>query len=305
MFKILIDNKEFKVYRSFTFKKSFKSITSTLSINVGNVVDLEGGESIQLILNNRSLLKGYIDYYSIKYGNEIVTNIEARDNTSDIVDSSMRAINRPANYNFLALIKELTGLNAINKTTVNMQIPTVVNSSLGMNLFDFLNKIAKQLGVFLQADGNGNINIVNNSVKTALSSIDNWDSYTVSNDISRCFNRYTCYTQTENKNPTIHSGQAVDSSIRDTRFMVFESEFPIKTSKQAKTFAEQKKSLAISNSRYFDVSIPFKEDSNLIYEVGSTYLFQKEVVFLDEIQYTINNNEKMINLKLVNGSVYQ
>lgn len=303
MFKVLVDKKEY-FYESISFTERFNSLSNECSISFIGEYDFNFDNQISLKYNNISLLNGFIDVVDEnKSSNAINTNINCREITGDIIDSKMRVITRKSNYNFLTLIKELTGLDVVNKSNVsNFSIPYVVKSFIGQSLAEFLNEIAKNLKVFLSCSLDGKILI--SSLNTNLNDlyiINDYISYRKSRNIQDLYNRYTCYSQSEFNNNNLIAGQITDNTIRKTRFYVFESETTLNTTKQAQNLADRRKQLNNASQNFIDIEIPFTK----ILHTNTYAEFNKVIYFIDEIVYNISNNiNATLKLKLVDKNVY-
>ncbi len=302
MFKVLIDNKEY-FYQSINFTEKFNSLANECNASFMGEYNFNFNNKFVLKNDNVVLLSGFIDSLDInKSGTSISTNISCRDITGDIIDSTMRVISRKKNYNFLTLIKEITSLEVINKSNVtNFSIPYQVKSSVGQSLSDFLNEIAKTFKVFLSCDASGKILI--SSLNTSASKpyvIKEYISFRKSESVQDLYNRYTCYSQTDFKKNSLLAGQVSDSSIRNNRFFVFESETTLETTKQAQSLADRRKQLNNASQKYIDIEIPFSE----ILHVNSYVEFEKNIYFLDEITYNISDSKVSLKLKLVDKNVY-
>lgn len=303
MFKILINNKEID-YIGFRFTEKFNSLSNNLNVSIAGEYFFNTDDRIKLIYNNQILLNGFIDAISIsRSGSNSTTDIDCRDITGDIIDSTMRVITRKANYNFLALIEEITSLKVKNTSNVkNFKIPFFVKSSLGENLADFLQKIAKHFKVFMSCGENGEILL--NSLNTNLLDfieINNYIGYNYTNNIQDSYNRYTCYSQTNFENNSILAGQVINKEVRNTRFYVFDSDVSLSTTQEAKELADRERQLREAKREAISITLPFNDK---IIRVNTYAKFNNKIYFIDEISYNYSNTNKDMNIKLINKEVY-
>jgi len=304
MFEILINNNSVDFFDGFNFKQRFNAITSELTINFDYEPNINTGDMIHLKFNKTYLLTGYIDNKEVEFSAQAIKAvINCRDNTADVIDNTINQISRDRNYSFVGLIKELTGLEVINQSGDPLVLVEPVESALGMNLADFLNSIAKQLGVFLQPDGKGNIVII--KVKSSLATpkeILNPISYRLQNDISERYYRYTCYAKKDSEiSPDVLVAQVFDNEIRETRLCVFQADRTIAETRELLQLTKTKLNLHRAKGKSVYIKIPLE---NSLYKIGDYALFQNKVYFIDEINYNITINNKTVDLRLVDKDTY-
>lgn len=303
MFKILINNIE-QPYERIKFTEKFNSLSNELNVGFIDEYTFNYNDKIKLMYNNDVLLNGYIDNINIsKNSSSIITNIDCRDITGDIIDSTMRVITRKKKYNFITLIKEITGLEVINTSNViNFTIPYEVKSSIGQSMADFLQQIAKYFKVFLSCSSDGKILITSLNTNTSnIVKIDDYISYNKSFSIQNLFNRYTCYGQTDIDDNSLIAGQIVDNNIRNSRFYVFESETTLETTLQARDLSDRRRQLNKASAENINITLPFL---NKIIKVNNYATFKNMIYFIDEVVYNVSSSNKTIDIKLVDKNVY-
>lgn len=304
MFEVIIDNEPLVLYDSLSFRQNFNAMSSQLTINFNYEPKFNAGSKVILKFNKINLLTGFIDNLEVEYtSNETRGVINCRDNTSDVIDSTMKQITRDAGYSFIGLVQELTGLQVINKTGSALKLLEPVESRLGMGLEDFLNSIAKQLGVFLRADGSGNIIIF--KVKPSLIvpvEIKNPNSFRIQNDISDRYNRYTCYAKKDSElTPEVLVAQKTDSEIRKTRFCVFEAERTVAETQELQQLTQTKLNLKKAKGKAIYLNLPLE---NYIYNIGEYAIFKNQIYFIDEISYNVGITNKNVQIRLVDKDTY-
>ena len=302
MFKILIDNKNV-AYESISLIEKFNSLSNECSISFIGAYDFNFNNKTTIKYKDSVVLNGFIDIIEEnKSGSNINTNISCREATGDIIDSTIGVITKKINYNFLTLIKELTGLDTINQSAVaNFSIPYTVKSELGEPLAYFLNSIARTFKVFLSCTAEGKILISSLNTNTSeVYIINDYISYRQSNNIQNLYNKYTCYSQSDFSNNNLTTGAITDNNIRSSRTYAFESELSLNTTKQAQDLALRKKQLNSASQKFIEVEIPFTK----MLHVNSYAQLNKIIYFIDEITYNISNNNAIVRLKLVDKDVY-
>ena len=303
MFKIVINNKNIE-YTSFRFQEKFNSLANELAIEVPGSLNLDYNSVVRLFYKNEPLFLGYVDEIKINKSDEsLITSLGCRCITSDIIDSTMRVITRPKNYNFLSLLQELTGLSIVNiSNTTNFQIPYPLKSNLGQGFGSFLQEIAKFFNVFLSCSVDGKL-LIRSATKdiSKLITIEDYISYNLSKNITNMFARYTCYSQTELEDSSVLVAQITDSNIRPSRFYVFESDSVLSTTLQARNLANRQKELNNANQETLNIVSLFQDK---IIHVNNFCIFEKNIYFLEEIVYNISSSSKTIEYSLIGKNVY-
>ena len=129
------------------------------------------GMPCTVALGSDTVVTGYIDDFIPSYDAENVSiRVTGRDKTGDLVDSSV--VHKSGQWKGVRLEKlaeeicKPYGVAVINETDTDEAFPSVVLEQ-GETAFDLLDRLAKQRGVLLTADGLGRLVITRASTKRA------------------------------------------------------------------------------------------------------------------------------------------
>lgn len=129
------------------------------------------GMPCTVALGSDTVLTGYIDDFIPSYDAENVSiRVTGRDKTGDLVDSSV--VHKSGQWKGVRLEKlaeeicKPYGITVINETDTGETFPSVALEQ-GETAFDLLDRLAKQRGVLLTADGLGRLVITRASTKRA------------------------------------------------------------------------------------------------------------------------------------------
>lgn len=215
------------------------------------------GDSCKVIVNTKIVLTGVIEILQVSYDKDShIIDISGRDNTSDIVDSTINNLSDIAEGASLKTIIENiisdigSSISVIEGTIINKSsddifgINDVASPEPGTNAFDFIEHLARQRQVLLTSNADGNIVITQGSVEilgnaklqNTFNGVDNNIlKGQVRYDRTNRFNRYKISSQdnissfSDNESTSLDNivnveGQTIDSSIKDGRQLVINAE---------------------------------------------------------------------------------
>jgi prophage tail gpP-like protein len=258
-FQIRINGQRFdlwenaQVERSIDMTSGVFGFTSTISSPAQYPV--KAGDQCQILLNDTPVITGFVD--SIRAGGSSeggqLVSVQGRDNTSDIIDSSVpdSAKNIMGPISLLSLCKlVISSLGATipvidasghdGSILTDFSEDTEFTSDSGRNCIEFLIDFSRKKQVYLISDGTGSLVLYRPGGVTSQTSIVNEKNGTMNNVISweidynhqERFNKYRVRSQdnfgsddeADYSGPGVdRSGDAIDPEIRASRYIEVQS----------------------------------------------------------------------------------
>jgi prophage tail gpP-like protein len=215
------------------------------------------GDNCKINVNGRLVLTGVIEILEVSYDKDShIIDISGRDNTSDIVDSTIDDLSDIAEGASLKTIIENvisdigSSISVVEGTIIdessddNFDINDVASPEPGTNAFQFIEHLARQRQVLLTSNEDGNIVITQGSPETLGSArlqntFNGFDNNILKGrvryDRTNRFNRYKISSQenissfSDNENTSLDDivdveGQTIDPNIKSGRQMVINAE---------------------------------------------------------------------------------
>jgi prophage tail gpP-like protein len=228
------------VYRSIeTISGSFNFV-ATSSQRVAFPIKV--GSPCAVYIDNIRVANGYVDIVTVSYNAENHTiNIQGRDKTADIVDSSMTGLKEFIGLGLVDIIRTVLNDNNMSDIKVINEAGALepfddddpASSPVGQSIFEFLEQYARKRQVLLTTDGNGNVVLSRSGSQSAISGLQNKIGGQFNNilsaianyDFSNRFNRYIInsdqspggFDDVEYEDAIDQSGEAIDDTIRASR----------------------------------------------------------------------------------------
>lgn len=194
-FVVLVNGSPFDYWTKLHFEASFETVSSELSLTLTETpisqLPINLGDDLQVFVGSRQILNGMV--YKVGQGTKIldhVITVTGRDQAQNIVDSSIgpkMTFNSPIDLK--KVIETTVKRMGISKVGVVDEVGPepykkgeVVSGAVDELGFAFVEKWARKRGVFLNADGKGNIVIARSEGKRGVGRLhyrDNDDSVNV------------------------------------------------------------------------------------------------------------------------------
>jgi prophage tail gpP-like protein len=292
---------------SFSFATTLKEKLSFFGDKTGKFTnDIKLQNKVRIYIDDIKILTGYIEALDLDYDSQSHNIVySGRDIGGDMVDSSIiQATYKQRNFAMLSQIvlakNGFTDVKVINKAgLLFLESTEVIKTEEGEKIFDFLDRYAKKLQVFIKINRDGDLEIAREDdtvVKNMLINNRTKDNNILSAKLQLTtkdrFNLVNVYSQANNKTHTStgisQKGTAKDSVIRYTRRI----SLSMNTASQSKTL----NALAQWNvnvrrakgSRYICKVVDFyseRIENILVFELGYNKIWQPNTLvdIVDEV----------------------
>lgn len=265
--KLSVNGAEFEDFVSANVEIRLDALSNTFSFSMtakdAEPLPFTGGEACQVVVDGETVLTGYIEVVNISGdGSTHTIDIQGRDKTGDLLDSSIEAISDiRAPITLKSIIEKVLKHIELGISVVDNVSPEPFNKAedlaapeAGQNAFEFIEIFARKRHVLLTSDGDGNIVIAQSSgakVNAELrhqvhSDSNNVQAYSVSYDSTGRFNLYRSASQL-NPIAALFSGTVSPASIVSQSGGVTDAE--IRTGRQHILIAEAPSSNAQNDDR--------------------------------------------------------
>lgn len=297
MIRLEVNGQPFDNWISISFSRSMEQLSGSFSF-VASKADqtafpIKRRSSVRVVVNDTPLITGFMDALTpFISSSENRVNIQGRDKTQDLIDSTLNAstieLNAPISLSRVieTVISRLgLDINVINNVSdlEDFTQEDIISAESGQGAFDFIEKFARKRQVLLTSDGDGNVVITRSSNELINYQIinrkdgqgNNVKSATIAYDDSKRFNQYIVVSQ-ENLVTSNNFGQpdleqvvdvenspVIDPEIRPGRILHIvaeKSSSPDEALKRAQWEANFRKSQSLKyNSTTDDFLIPDTE----------------------------------------------
>ncbi|MEE8341958.1 MAG: hypothetical protein V3S42_04535 [Candidatus Neomarinimicrobiota bacterium] len=251
MIAIEVEGSRFEGFTTASVTKSLDTLSGSFSFDATKqqLINLpfSVGQACQIFVQDKKIITGFIDIVSVNYSrDEHLINIQGRDKTSDVIDSTIgESVEFTGNISLAEIITMTlsnVGISGINVTdsvgTLDLFNGSEIESGeVGESVFDFIERLARKRQVLLNSDGDGNIVISRSSSQIVDETIVNQEnsgnilSGTISYNSTNRFNRYIVRSQDNNTGLSLfgksvdqeksynRKGESIDEDIRDSRVL--------------------------------------------------------------------------------------
>lgn len=306
----------------------------------GEALPFKGGEECKVIVNDETVLTGFIEIIEVSYdANDHIIFIAGRDKTNDLLDSTVTAIDDiRAPITLKEIIEKVISnigisIEVIEDVSTDSFNPAedIAAADAGTNAFSFIEQFARKRQVLLTSNSDGNIVITSGSAEQAAGGIqhiigefdNNVLNASFSFDISQRFNSYIFKSElspiaannagvTENSSIVDQTGSILDEDIREGRQLVIESEL---TSSDAQNEVRAIWEANIRKARSLNYSATVHGYAvepngdlwqiNKLYQIVDDYIGKQEPMLCNSILFTLDtsNGEQTI-LGFVDQNAY-
>lgn len=171
------NNKPINNFNNFSLTKSIENFCNSFSFDVSNINNIKQGSDITIYINNELAFTGAVE--SISHNQSSNSNsytISGRDKTAELIDSYIIPKQYKQN-DFLKLISLVLKDNGYDiKVDSDIAVlPKLAGNSFvaekGEKIFEFIDKLARQIRVILITDENGNILITREGADLAVGTL--------------------------------------------------------------------------------------------------------------------------------------
>jgi len=255
MMLIKVNGDEFRGFDSSSVTSSMETVSSSFSFistaQPGVVYPIKAGDAIEIEIDGTPRVTGFIDKVKVSYGkNKHNITLTGRDKLADLIDSTVgdtKQIIAPISFSSICRLI-LDGINLTDVAVINNVVDIadfeegeLISASVGDKAFQFLEKFARIRQTLLTTDGLGNLVIERGSTKKLVTQLINIPGNEFSNitdgdgtiDLTKRYNIYKCrgdlnissgITDEPFTNIASQQGEAIDTSIRNSRILEFNAE---------------------------------------------------------------------------------
>jgi len=338
----LEDGIQYDGFTSITVFKSMHALSGAFEFEATSrypeSFPIKQGQECVVYVNNQKVVSGYIESITrtINAHSHIIT-IKGRDKTADILDSSiyknievLRSIKLEDLIRLILKKNNITGIEVINNVS-NLKIfnkSDKISASLGMNVFDMIQKYCKKRQVLCSTNGDGNIvlqragtkQIANYLLNELSNTTNNILSVSLSENTSNSFNKIVVISP-HNSNTSVNKNKSVEDittfstnkNIRTSRITVVLTDSGLNKT-QAKDLADWY--INIKRARQIGLSLNiqgFGYDSNddtkiwepnQLINIKDTLLNIDASMLIKSVKYNFSNDGSITELELTNRDAY-
>jgi prophage tail gpP-like protein len=278
--KLAVGGKFYEGWTGVTIKRSIKTLSGSYDLSVitkwdelMTPWDIVPGESAILLIGKEKLISGYVDETSPELTKEGRTvSVNGRDTSADLVDCSIDTPASFASISLKALAKRLCDPFGVGVTVDASAAADAVHPfpswkvNHGESAFESLDRAAKQRGVLLMNDGNGNLVITRPSkllTSTQLVQGQNILAIRAHYSMKERFSKYTVKSQNSGLEadgavPGVDfscKGTAVDQNVKRFRPLLIIAEGNA-TAEICRKRAQWEASVRVGKSTSVQVTVP-------------------------------------------------
>jgi len=281
-----INSVSYEGFSSINVTRSIEAISGSFSLNAtisqGNSFPIKVGDKCRIVIDGTSVINGFVENISVSYSQDKHNiNIQGRDRTADLIDSS---VIDELTYEGSISLRRIIGQTLRNLSITDISVSDEIGNledfddtereaaDIGENAFDFIERYARKRQALLTTDGEGNILITrssNNPISTnLLNEIEGSNNIiknaSVNYNYTERFNRYTISSQGNASidigaeiSPDVltdQQGESIDEEIRIGRQIVINAE----TSMSDATAADRalwERNIRSGRSRIYNVTV--------------------------------------------------
>ncbi len=296
--EISVNGQTFDNWKTTKLARTIDENAGKFQFSSSNVIPanypVRAGDAVQILINGQARLTGFCDVVesSVEDGIDTIT-VSGRDNTADLVDSSMpdsvKSIEGP--LSMLDLVAKVIAALGAN-IGVTQSAPTIDEFSeldlfiadAGRNCIEFLTDFARKRQVYLIPDGDGNLDIFRPPevllagvlINRRNASGNNIISSSVRFDHSQRYGRYSSRGQFNfGADPDADydigvdvQGEATDDKIRSSRFLEVQPEESMDFTETTDRAVEELNIRLARSTSYTAIVAGLERSANVLWDLG-------------------------------------
>ncbi len=326
--KLEVNSIVYEGWKAFTISKSIETLCSEFTLSVtDNWSDqntsspIKKGDSIKLYLDSDLLITGIVDAVKKSISaSDFTISISGRDRTKDLVDCSADVGAQFNNLKLEKLCEKLFtpfGISVIAKVDTGMAIPTV-SVSQGDSPFEIVEKRARQKGLLLISNVDGNVEITTPASVSAFNALvlgENLLSCATSSEENNQFSEYKVKGQNNLDEEGVGGfavmGKSTDLNVTRYRPLIIPAE-NITDNSQAKKRAEfEAITRAAKAGRVSCVVDGFRQSNGQLWSVNQLTRVHaplldliNETLLITSINYSLSDEGELTTFELMRPDAF-
>lgn len=302
--KLKVNSKLYQGWESVRIKKSMQSICHTFSMDIykGDEVDITNNDLIQILVNNKVFLTGYIDNYDLDIAaTKKPLSISGKSKAMDLVDCNIKENKQYNNITIAQIISDLIKpFNMTVSTTLKLEPLEKFNTKIGETYFNAINRLCKQTNTLPVSDENGNLILIKNQDNLRSLTLKDQDFKTLKIQ-QKYNNRYSEYTyKKETAVVDVQEATLKDKDIKRFRPFVGNNN----EDRTNEDMLQWKKTNDISKSILLTGTIlNWNEKINTIVKLDTQIV--KNSYLIKDIEYLKGNNGTISNITFVDKNLFK
>ncbi len=303
MIVLKVNKNKYSGWEDISITKDMTSIADTfkLSIEKGSALNVSEGDLIEIIDDDNTILKGYIEIYDISIEeNKSPLILTGRSKAGDLVDcmiENYKQYNRLTPLNIISDI--ISDFDMSVSTNISLSTVDVFETKVGETFFNAINRLCKQTNILPISANNGDLLLTKNNKTTVSNTLKDKDLKAIKfkSDTTNQFSKYTY--KKEAIVVDISDGSVSNSNMNRYRPFV-----GVNTDNKTNIdMANWKKNNADANSTQLEITVTgWDYEINNIVKIDSQII--KNSYLIKSINYTKGNNGKISNITLVDKGLF-
>lgn len=326
-FSIKVNGESFELWKSATVIRSVDENAGSFRListyAPDGVYPIDVGDSVEVLINGITKIKGFVDEISSSADTTDHTiDISGRDNTSDLIDSSLPIRTFKGDISFKNLcetiIRELgANIQVIDQSNIDLILSEEqLSGDTGDTCMEFLMSFARKRNIFLVPSGDGNLILFRPVFEEADTPLLNLEPNNPLNNIKsrnwrkssqNLFYKYSVKSQDNvgfdlssdysEGNGTNRTGEVIDDSIRQTRFFEIVSEESM-TDTECKNRSSEESNIRRTRSQEYTAVVPgVSQQSGNLWDFGLVVTIRDEPAgisgkfFIRSVTYHMSKDE--------------
>ena len=315
--KVLINKKEFVGWQSMSLSRSISGLATSFNLQATdswsdkNTVRFLPQDTIEIYINSKKVLTGFLDSYSTSIGTQGRSiSLSGRSLTGDLVDSSHIGQSEFSSVSLEGLVRKLCEPFGIELASVEVDTGANISNlkiESGVSVFEVLKKEGAKKGFLFHTNVDGQIEILKIGERRAALSLVEGKNLISSSIQMSTQDRFSDYIV---KGSAGAGKEIKPYKIKDSEFSRYRPKVIKATGKSDRSIlkkrAEWEVEIRKAKSSSINVSIPnwFDDDGNLI-EENTIVNFVSPMSFIDEdllvtsVNYSLSTSGQSCSLELI------
>lgn len=331
-FALIANGVQYEGFKSATVNKSISSIAGTFQCEVTERVRagaparvIQQESTAKILLERNAVINGFVEKIQTRVTKDSRSiGISGRDKLADLIDCSVPANligdhNPPINFfDFAKLLCKPFGITVFKATSKSMRIEKKTSIAPGQSPFEVLEERARQLGVLLVGNGEGELVITEPGAESAevdLIEGQQFKEVDQDYDVSQVYSDYQFVSQSEADDDSSSAaaeieGKAKDNLAKRYRLLIQPAGTAVGNG-EAEKLAQWEATVRRARSNRVTVTVATWYQNknkiwrpNLTVKVVAPSISVNATMLIDECQYSVNTDGSYTVLTLVNKNAY-
>lgn len=219
--ELKINSTRYSGWESVTITKSMTSIAHTFDMSIldSNDIMIENDDIIEILVDDKTFLTGYIDDMNISISDKkMPMQISGRSKSGDLIDSNILTTKQYNKLNTLQIASNIVSKFGMKVSSQEkMSHLEIFNTKVGETYFTAINRLCKQTNLLPISDSDGNIIIVKNNKKESSIVLKDGDFKSIKYSKKLTYRHDKYVYKKESISNDITDGIELDSSVKRFR----------------------------------------------------------------------------------------